>query len=195
MRALHALILVMVGILISSVSVAQENADAIYYNGTIITINDSQPRAEAAAVLDGKILAVGSKDDVFASKGESTKMIDLEGRIMLPGFVDAHGHVMGGGLQALSANLLAPPDGDVKHIASLQQTIRDWFAANEEIVKKVNLIVGFGYDNAQLAELRHPVREDLDAISTETPIVLVHQSGGNFGAAHIDSYRIGSYHN
>ena len=96
---------------------------------------------------------------------------------MLPGFVDAHGHVMGGGLQALSANLLAPPDGEVKDIASLQQTIRDWMSKNNNVVNKIKLVVGFGYDNAQLKELRHPTRDDIDAISKDVPIVLVHQSG------------------
>jgi predicted amidohydrolase YtcJ len=154
-----------------------QKADLIYHNGTIITVNDDSPKAEAVAVKDGKILAVGSKDVVLMTKGTSTKLIDLEGRTMLPGFVDAHGHVMGGGLQALSANLLAPPDGDVKDIATLQQTLRDWIADNRQAVDKVKLVVGFGYDNAQLAELRHPLREELDSVSTELPIVLVHQSG------------------
>ena len=62
---------------------------------------------------------------------------------MIPGFVDSHGHVVMGGLQALSANLLAPPDGDVKGIASLQQALRDWAATNAAAVENVNLIVGF----------------------------------------------------
>jgi len=166
-----------VGIVISVSAFAKEIADSIYHNGIIITINDAQPRAEAVAVMDGKILAVGAKDEVLKRKGDATKLIDLKGRTMLPGFFDAHGHVMGGGLQALSANMLAPPDGKVKDIASLQQTLRDWVAENEEIVKKVDLIIGFGYDNAQLAELRHPMREDLDAVSKDVPIVLIHQSG------------------
>jgi predicted amidohydrolase YtcJ len=104
-------------------------------------------------------------------------MVDLKGSTMLPGFVDAHGHVMGGGLQALSANLLAPPDGEAKDIAAVQDILRNWMAANETVVQKVGLIVGFGYDNAQLAEVRHPVREDLDEVSGDVPIVLVHQSG------------------
>ena len=172
-----ALISAVVGIVISVSAFAEEIADSIYHNGIIITINDAQPRAEAVAVIDGKILAVGTKDEVLMRKGDATKLIDLKGRTMLPGFFDAHGHVMGGGLQALSANVLAPPDGKVKDIASLQQTLRDWVAENEEIVKKIDLIVGFGYDNGQLAELRHPMREDLDAVSKDVPIVLVHQSG------------------
>ena len=172
-----ALISAVVGIVISVSAFAEEIADSIYHNGIIITINDAQPRAEAVAVMDGKILAVGTKDEALKRKGDATKLIDLKGRTMLPGFFDAHGHVMGGGLQALSANVLAPPDGKVKDIASLQQTLRDWVAENEEIVKKIDLIVGFGYDNGQLAELRHPTREDLDAVSKDVPIVILHQSG------------------
>ncbi len=168
---------IIIGIGISTATLADEIADTIYHNGTIITIDDSRPRAEAVAVKNGKILAVGDKVEVFKNKGDATQLIDLSERTMLPGFVDAHGHVMGGGFQALSANLLAPPDGDVKDIASLQQTLRDWMAENEKAVKKVGLVVGFGYDNAQLAELRHPVREDIDAVTKEVPIVLVHQSG------------------
>jgi hypothetical protein len=110
-------------------------------------------------------------------KGETTEIFDLDGRTMLPGFVDSHGHVVMGGLQALSANLLAPPDGKVDDIASLQAALKEWAEANSEIVDKVQMIIGFGYDNAQLAELRHPTREDLDVISQSLPIVIVHQSG------------------
>jgi len=110
-------------------------------------------------------------------QGTATKVFELDGRTMLPGFVDSHGHVVMGGLQALSANLLAPPDGKVMDIASLQATLSSWAEANAEAVEKVKVIVGFGYDNAQLAELRHPTREDLDAVSTEYPIIIVHQSG------------------
>ncbi len=119
---------------------------------------------------------------MFAHRGPHTEMIDLEGRALLPGFVDSHGHVVMGGLQALSANLLAPPDGEVRDIAGLQDTLRTWTEENGDIVDKVNLIVGFGYDPAQLAELRHPTREELDAVSTDVPIIIVHQSG-HFGAA------------
>jgi predicted amidohydrolase YtcJ len=77
----------------------------------------------------------------------------------------------------LSANLLSPPDGHVTDIASLQQTLRDWAADNKDAVEKFGLTMGFGYDNATLAKHRHPTREDLDAVSTEYPIYIVHQSG------------------
>jgi len=163
-------------VLASPVS-AQQAADRIWFGGPILAMNDAAMRVEAVAEQGGKIVAVGSKANVMKLKGSKTEMIDLKGRTMLPGFVDAHGHVTAGGLQALAANMLAPPDGNVKDIATLQQTLRDWIAANDATVKKVNLIVGFGYDNATLAEQRHPTREDLDPISKDVPILLVHQSG------------------
>jgi predicted amidohydrolase YtcJ len=161
---------------------AKEIADTIYLGGPILTINDKAPRAEAVAVADGLILAVGEVKNVMTHQGTGSEIFDLEGRAMLPGFVDSHGHAVMGGLQALSANLLAPPDGAVKDIASLQETLRAWLAENTGMVDKAQLIVGFGYDQSQLKELRHPTREDLDAVSTKMPIIIVHQSG-HFGAA------------
>ncbi len=160
-----------------SIELNAQTAEKIYHNGKIITVDDAVPIAEAVAVRDGKILAVGLKTEVLKTSDDKTELIDLQGRTMLPGFVDAHGHVMGGGLQALSANLLSPPDGEVRDIASLQQTLRDWIKNNQQAVEKIKLVVGFGYDNAQLAELRHPNRDDLDVLSQDVPIVLVHQSG------------------
>ncbi|MCA1305005.1 amidohydrolase [Nitratireductor aquimarinus] len=156
---------------------AQEIADTIYSGGPILTINDAQPTAEAVAVKDGRILAVGALADIEAHKGDKTTVFELDGRAMVPGFVDSHGHVVFGGLQALSANLLPPPDGGVADIASLQESLRKWIEDNAETVDKVQMVIGFGYDNAQLAELRHPTREELDAVSTELPILIVHQSG------------------
>lgn len=156
---------------------AQEVADRIWSGGPILTMNDAAMRADAVAEKGGKIIAVGPAASVMAHRGAGTQVIDLKGRTMLPGFFDAHGHVVMGGLQALSANLLPEPDGKVKDIASLQQTLRDWIAGNAEIVKSVNLIIGFGYDTTQLAELRHPNRDDLDAVSKDVPIMVVHQSG------------------
>ncbi len=163
-------------LLVSSCALAQ-SADRIWSGGTILTMNDGAMRAEAIAERDGRIVAVGTESEVMELRGQDTRLIDLEGRTLLPGFVDAHGHVVMGGLQALSANLLAPPDGEVVDIASLQETLRDWLAANEEAVRKTRLVVGFGYDNAQLKELRHPTRDDLDAVSREYPVLIIHQSG------------------
>jgi predicted amidohydrolase YtcJ len=151
-------------------------AERIWTGGPILTMNDKALRAEAVAEAGGRIVAVGSRAAVMKYRGPQTQVIDLQGRTLLPGFVDAHGHMMIGGLQALGANLLAPPDGEVTDIASLQRTLRDWLAANQAAVSEVKLIVGFGYDDSQLKERRHPTRDDLDAVSKEFPILLVHQS-------------------
>ncbi len=163
--------------LCASAALAGEPADRIWTGGTVLTMNDAAMRAEAVAEKDGRILAVGAADEVLAHRGPLTQVVDLDGRALLPGFVDAHGHVFMGGLQALSANLLAPPDGAVTDVASLQRTLREWAAANAEAVAATGLILGFGYDNAQLAELRHPTRDDLDAVSRDVPIIIIHQSG------------------
>jgi len=169
---------VFLALALSGISVyAADTADTIYSGGTILTINDAQPAAEAVAVRDGRILAVGDAESVLRHRGRSTRFFDLAGRTMIPGFVDSHGHVVMGGLQALSANLLAPPDGGVTDIAGLQATLSAWVDDNSAVVEQLKMIIGFGYDNAQLAELRHPTRQDLDAVSTEIPIILVHQSG------------------
>ena len=69
---------------------AAETADTIYHNGAIITINDKQPTVEAIAVKDGKILAVGDLVEINKTAGNSTRKIDLNGKTMLPGFVDSH---------------------------------------------------------------------------------------------------------
>jgi predicted amidohydrolase YtcJ len=164
----------------STTAMAQQSADRIWFGGPILTMNDKAMRAEALAEAGGKIVAVGSRAEVMKLKGPKTEMIDLKGRTLLPGFIDPHGHMVIGGLQALSANLLAPPDGKITDIPSIIQTMRDWIAANKAAVDKVQLIVGFGYDEATLKEHRPPTRDELDAISTDIPIMLVHQSA-HFG--------------
>ncbi len=166
-----------VAILLAGSAAAQDVADRIYTGGPILTMEDGQPRVEAVAVKDGRILAAGPLSELALLRGEATEVFDLEGRAMVPGFVDSHGHVVMGGLQAMAANLLAPPDGEVTDIASLQERLRSWAEGNRAFVEGAGMIIGFGYDNAQLAELRHPTRQDLDAVSTEYPVMIVHQSG------------------
>jgi predicted amidohydrolase YtcJ len=162
--------------LISSPCLA-EPPDTIYHGGPILTIDDENPRAEAVAVVDGKIVAVGTKSEVLQLADQKTRMVDLQGKTLLPGFVDAHGHAYGVGLQASTANLLPPPDGKGKDIASLQALLTDWAQNNQEAVKEVGWIAGFGYDDSQLTEQRHPTRQELDAVSKDVPILIIHQSG------------------
>jgi len=176
-RLVVAVLVALAAALVAPSARAQAPAARIWTGGPILTMNDAAMRAEAVAEQGGRIVAVGPAAEVMKLKGPGTKVIDLAGRAMLPGFVDAHGHVMMGGIQALSANLLAPPDGTVTDLASLQKVLREWMAANAAAVQKTGLVLGFGYDNAVLAEHRHPTRDDLDAVSKEIPILIVHQSG------------------
>jgi predicted amidohydrolase YtcJ len=167
-------------LLLASAAANAQMADRIWSGGPILTMDDTAMRAEAIAEAGGKIVAVGSAADVMKLKGPKTQVINLKGRTMLPGFIDPHGHMVVGGLQALSANLLAPPDGKVTDIAGVIATMREWVAANKAAVDKTQLIIGFGYDQATLKEHRHPTRKELDAISSDIPIMLVHQSA-HFG--------------
>lgn len=155
-----------------------EPADAIWFGGPILTVaGEGAPPAEAVAVKDGRIVSVGTKAEVLAAhQGRATAMHDLRGHTLLPGFVDAHSHLSGVGLQAVAANLLPPPDGRATSIADIQQIMRDYIAA-APFVKQYGLAVGFNYDDSQLAERRAPNRRELDAVSTAIPIVLTHQSG------------------
>jgi predicted amidohydrolase YtcJ len=120
---------------------------------------------------------VGSRGEVEKLAKGPVSLIDLQGRALLPGFVDPHGHVVMVGLQALAANLLPAPDGEGADIAALQRILRDWTGKNGRIVERYGVIIGFGYDDSQLKEQRHPTRADLDAVSAEVPILVVHQSG------------------
>jgi predicted amidohydrolase YtcJ len=160
-------------------ALAQPPADSIYFGGRIITMLDasldnSKPWTAAVAVRGGRIVGVGQMDEVAKFKGPETKTIDLGGKVMLPGFIDGHGHVFTTGIQAASANILPAPDGDGNTIAKIQEILREY--AKTEPSKKFNMIMGFGYDDAQIAEKRHPTRQDLDEVSKDIPILLIHQS-------------------
>lgn len=152
-------------------------ADVIYTGGDIITVNDAQPSAEAVAIRDGRILAVGSAAQVLSHRGPGTRVVDLAGKTLLPGFIDAHGHMSSVGMQAASANLLPPPDGEGDSINGLINIARTWATANKAAVDKVGWIIGFGYDDSQLEERRHPTADELDRVSTEVPVLFIHQSG------------------
>ncbi|MGW7585199.1 amidohydrolase [Kitasatospora sp. NPDC054768] len=156
-----------------------DEADVIFHGGEIVTAaadsEESDPRPEAVAVKDGVIVHVGDYQEAADRwQGPRTQVRDLAGRALLPGFIDAHGHLGGIGLQATLANLLADPDGDVTDIASLQEKLRAW--AKTPVGAFSQWIIGFGYDDAMLAEGRHPTREDLDKVSTTRPVLAIHQS-------------------
>jgi hypothetical protein len=156
---------------------ANTSPDTVYFGGDIITMEgDSAQYAEAVVVRDGKILFVGSKEQALKSASANPELIDLKEQTLLPGFIDAHGHLYMAGIQALAANLLPAPDGKGNDIASLIDVANQWKAANASIINKTGWILGFGYDESQLKEQRHPTAADLDKISKDTPVLFIHQS-------------------
>ncbi|MND71614.1 N-substituted formamide deformylase precursor [compost metagenome] len=156
---------------------ARDASTTVFTGGPILTIDDAMPTAEAVAVRNGVIVAVGSLDAARAAAGRGAQTVDLDGRTLLPGFFDPHGHVSMVGLQARYANLLPAPDGQGDDIPALQGITRDWMNAHEALVRDTQLVIGFGYDDSQLKEHRHPTGKELDAISDSVPILFMHQSG------------------
>jgi predicted amidohydrolase YtcJ len=145
-----------------SVRAVEPAPDLIYHGGTIVTVNELQPTVEAVAVRGGRIVAVGYRDEVMKRKGPNTKVIDLAGKTMIPGLIDAHGHVFATGIQALSANLLAPPDGEGSEEPDGVLEEAAWFGSLSKVLGKLGpaedvailkagteLYASFGYTTAQ----------------------------------------------
>ena len=153
--------------------------DRVFYDGNILTMAEDDSTAEAVAVLQGKVVAVGANQDVKGLAGDATEIVNLAGRTMLPGFYDTHGHFPAAGLAAVSAtNCNCPPMGPVETIEDIVTDLRKR-AADTPAGEWVS---GRGYDDTLLAEGRHPTRQDLDRVSIEHPICIVHTSG-HFSAA------------
>ena len=168
-------------------------ADAIYFNGEILTMLGLQPAyVESVAIKNGRIVFVGPLAEADTLRGSDTKMVDLQGQTLLPGFIDAHGHVAQSGIQRLTANLYPPPDGDVNSVAGLVESVNQWQSINKPFIDKVGWIIGFGYDDSQLAERRHPLASDLDLISPDVPVLLIHQSG-HLGVMNTKGLQVSGY--
>ncbi|MFZ1366481.1 amidohydrolase [Sphingorhabdus sp.] len=151
--------------------------DTILTGGSIITMaGDEAASVEAILVREGRIATTGSLEEVKKATRGKAETVDLKGRTLLPGFIDAHGHMGFVGQNAAMAQLQPPPVAAVDSIAKLQEVLRDFQRPNG-----MPLIIGNGYDDSQLAERRHPTRADLDAVSATVPILLLHVSG-HFGS-------------
>ncbi len=146
-------------------------ADRIFV-GDIVTVDADDRVAEAVAVRDGRILAVGGKTEVLAHRGADTELVELQERALLPGFIDSHSHLFFTGLKQAMADMSPPPMGAVDSFDAIEAGLR----AHERNLAAGSWLVGWGYDHSRLREGRHPTRDDLDAISTDRPVVLVHFS-------------------
>jgi hypothetical protein len=143
-------------------------AEMVLCNGKVITMNPSQPSAQAVAAKNGEIVAVGLDAEIKPLIGKKTKTIDLRGRTVLPGLIDTHIHVAGLGRSLAPINLR-----DVNSIEELQKKL-------EEQVQKLpkgRWITGRGWDQDRLVEKRYPTRWDLDESSHDNPVVFTRVCG------------------
>ena len=161
-------------------ALAAEPAEHLFLGEHIITMaaefqDEGAARPTALAIREGQIIWLGSAQDSAAWTGPDTKRHDLGDRTLLPGFIDAHGHLTFLAATIAWANLASPPVGPVTDLESLQQELKDYIEANR--IPPGDWVIGNGYDDSLLTETRHPDRAVLDAVSTEHPIALLHVSG------------------
>lgn len=149
-----------------------KEADLILYNANVITLDSRKPRAELVAVKGDKIIWVGANDDIQEFEGRKTQKIDCQGKTLIPGFNDAHCHIL-----ALASSLLGvdcSPSSPLKisSIADIQERIRE----QAQKLPPGTWIRATGYNEFYLVERRHPNRWDLDKAASHHLVKLVHRS-------------------
>lgn len=145
-----------------------ERPQLILYNGNIITVDQRQPRAQAVAIIYGRFVAVGANDEVRALAGIGTRSINLAGKTVVPGFIDAHSHPAGAGLRHLRQ-----VDCDLRSIREIQEAIRDRAARTPP----GEWVLGFKYDDTKTREGRFLTRNDLDEAAPAHPVLITHRGG------------------
>ena len=149
---------------------------AVYTGGDILTLAGESPAyVEALAVKDGKIVAAGTQAEARKAAGPGARTVDLKGGVLLPGFIDAHSHLLNYADSLVQGNLNPPPVGGVSSVADIVaelKRVKESLKAGPGV-----LLVGQGYDQDFLAEKRHPTAAELDAAFPDNPVILVHTSG------------------
>ncbi|MEE3330292.1 MAG: amidohydrolase [Myxococcota bacterium] len=146
---------------------------SVYTGGPILTMNANDRVVEAIGVEGDRIASVGTRDEVLAWAGSNARVVELDGRTIVPGFIDAHGHFPGEGIYSQVVDLNAPPIGGVENMSQLLALLEE--RASETAAG--DWVLGMSYDDTLLPERRHPTRRDLDAVSTAHPIAITHVSG------------------
>lgn len=141
----------------------------LYYNGTILTMDEECPKVQAVLVEKGKIKKIGSNEAVLACKGEDTVCIDLGKKTMLPGFMDGHSHFAG-----LATSLSQCDLSGAQNLEELVRLLQDFI--RENAIPEGQWVTGTNYDHNFLQEKRHPDKFLLDAVSTKHPLVIIHAS-------------------
>ena len=144
--------------------------DLVVTNANVITMDAGRPRARAVAITAGRITAVGDEAAVVAWQKPGVSVMDAGGRTVLPGFIEPHNHLVTFAAALLGVDVRTPPN---RTIADIVARLRDRASGTSP----GTWILGRGYDDTGLADMRHPTRRDLDQASTEHPIVIWHNSG------------------
>ena len=152
------------------------SADTVLLNGKIITVDSQDSIAEAVAIRDGKIVAVGSNQSVRGLMGETTLAIDLKGLTATPGLIDAHCHFAAGGFRELYHLDLSYPA--IRTIGDVVEKIKEKVETSEPGA----WIFGTGWDEGKLEELRYIYASDIDSVSPQNPVFLEHTMG-HYGTA------------
>lgn len=152
----------------ASAYAARTRPDVILHNATIHTVDPSQPSAQAVAIAGDRLLAVGSNDEVLHLAAAGTKKINLSGKTVVPGFIDAHTHPVYSGIRHLRRL-----DADLRSI----QAIKDAVRKKASDTPKGEWVVGFKYDDTKTEEGRKLVREDLDEAAPDHPVLIQHRGG------------------
>ncbi len=161
--------------LLAASTVSGQTADTIYFNGSILTMAGKEPAyIEALAVKDGKIAHAGSKDVAMKMTGDATKLVDLRGKALLPGFLDAHSHYINSLLVANQCKLYAPPSGVGKDVPSIIAELKKY--AEDRKIPKGEMIMGYGYDDTVMPDGRLLNRDDLDQAFPDNPVRIDHVS-------------------
>jgi predicted amidohydrolase YtcJ len=143
-------------------------ADFIILNADVVTVNPRCPRAQAVAVKDGKIVAVGSNNEISRYVDSQAKVVDAEGRTVVPGFVDCHIHMTDFGHQQQVLNLR-----NIRSIKEMKDKIREYALKTSG----VSWILGGRWDHERFVEKRYPTRWDLDEAVSDRPVFLIRVCG------------------
>lgn len=159
----------------SALAFAKGNADTIFYGGPIVTVNQKNEEVEALAVQNGKIVAVGSKQVVVKDwQSDKTKVVDLKGQALMPGFVEPHVHII---VTSMFENLWLNLSNFTLPYDTLE-TISEKLKAELKNVPPGGWLTGFGVDPSRTSPFMAELNADvLDKVSTEVPIFIVNQSG------------------
>jgi predicted amidohydrolase YtcJ len=152
----------------------------LYFGGDILTMQGEKPQYVEAVVEENGTIAFTGKRAEALKRFPSVKEVDLNGSTLMPAFFDPHGHLLLTPLLVAYADFNAPPIGDVDRITKLQQKLKAYI--EEHHLKPGEWVIGMNYDDTGMKEQRHPTKADLDAVSTEYPIYIMHSSS-HFGVA------------